>query len=96
LTTSTKVLCIHHDIPQYPGGKDDESTRYGRAVRAYPLPQDRGNVNLNTATFDARGILWFTGQNGIYGRLDSKRGSVDVFDAPKSSGPYGMATTPGG
>jgi virginiamycin B lyase len=67
-----------------------------KAVRAYPLPNDRGNANLNTATFDARGILWFTGQNGIYGRLDSKRGSVDVFDAPQGSGPYGMATTPGG
>src|SRR5712692_65976 len=41
-----------------------------RAVKLFPLPKERRNANLNTATFDRQGVLWFTGQNGIYGRLD--------------------------
>src|SRR3990170_5327261 len=36
-------------------------------VRTYPLPASSGYANLNTATFDRRGILWFTGQRGVYG-----------------------------
>ena len=32
---------------------------------AFRLPANAGYTNLNTATFDARGVLWFTGQNGI-------------------------------
>jgi streptogramin lyase len=39
-------------------------------VKAFPLPEDTGYANLNTATFDKNGTLWFTGQSGIYGRLD--------------------------
>jgi virginiamycin B lyase len=65
-------------------------------VQVFPLPNDRGNANLNTATFDKRGVLWFTGQSGIYGRLDPKAGKVEVFDAPRGPGPYGITTTPGG
>jgi len=65
-------------------------------VRRFPLPEGRGNANLNTATFDARGVLWFTGQNGVYGRLDPQAGRVEVFDAPRGPGPYGIATTPRG
>jgi virginiamycin B lyase len=34
-------------------------------VDTYPLPADSGYANLNTATFDANGVLWFTGQSGI-------------------------------
>ena len=41
-------------------------------------------------------MLWFTGQNGIYGRLDPKTGAIAVFDAPRGTGPYGIATTPDG
>jgi virginiamycin B lyase len=41
-------------------------------------------------------VLWFTGHNGVYGRLDPAGGQVDVFDAPKGRGPYGIATTPKG
>jgi len=67
-----------------------------REVRRFPLPAGRGNANLNTATFDARGILWFTGQAGIYGRLDPNSGEMKVFDAPRGRGPYGIATTPAG
>ena len=66
------------------------------AVRRFPLPGDRGNVNLNTATFDRKGVLWFTGQNGVYGRLDPKEGKVEVFDAPRGPGPYGITTAPDG
>src|SRR5689334_12533052 len=40
-----------------------------KAVKLFPLPKGFDNVNLNTATFDRQGILWFTGQGGVYGRL---------------------------
>jgi len=66
------------------------------SVQRYPLPSQAGWANLNTATFDRRGLLWFTGQNGVYGRLDPETGKVDVFDAPRGRGPYGMCTTPDG
>jgi virginiamycin B lyase len=65
-------------------------------VRRFPLPGDRAGANLNTATFDRRGRLWFTGQSGVYGRLDPRSGRMRVFDAPRGPGPYGIATTPGG
>jgi virginiamycin B lyase len=65
-------------------------------VTVYPLPADSGNANLNTATFDQRGVLWFTGQNGIYGRLDPDQGVVETFPAPRGRGPYGITVTPGG
>jgi len=67
-----------------------------REVKRWPLPEARGYVNLNTATFDKRGRVWFTGQNGIYGRLDPKTGEVRVWDAPRGRGAYGIATTPDG
>ena len=35
-------------------------------IRVFPLPENTGYANLNTATFDHNGILWFTGQSGIY------------------------------
>jgi virginiamycin B lyase len=64
-------------------------------VQTFPLPTD-DDANLNTAVFDADGTLWFTGQSGIYGRLDPDRGEVEVFDAPRGQGPYGIAVTPDG
>jgi virginiamycin B lyase len=67
-----------------------------RRVRRFPLPASSGYANLNTATFDRRGVLWFTGQSGIYGRLDPRVGKVRVFVAPRGAGPYGITTTPGG
>lgn len=66
------------------------------AVQIFPLPDDRRSANLNTAAFDGRGTLWFTGQNGIYGRLNPSSGEMQVFDAPKGRGPYGIAATPAG
>lgn len=65
-------------------------------ISLYPLPSGREGANLNTATFDRSGVIWFTGQGGIYGRLDPKVGRVEVFDAPKGPGPYGIAATPDG
>ena len=53
----------------------------------FPLPSGREAADLNTATFDQSGVLWFTGQSGVYGRLDPKVGRVRVFDAPGGSGP---------
>jgi virginiamycin B lyase len=67
-----------------------------REVTSWSLPQARGYVNLNTLTFDKRDRVWFTGQNGVYGRLDPKSGDMQVWDAPKGHGPYGIATTPDG
>src|SRR6266699_3683953 len=67
-----------------------------RAVKLFPLPKERRDANLNTASFDRQGVLWFTGQNGIYGRLDPKTGRMAVFDAPRGAGPYGITTTPDG
>lgn len=65
-------------------------------VRIYPLPAGSATANLNTAAFDGDGVLWFTGQNGVYGRLDPRVGDVEVFAAPRGRGPYGIASTPDG
>jgi virginiamycin B lyase len=68
----------------------------GQQVTVYPLPDDRPDANLNTASFDGTGILWFSGQNGIYGSLDPASGEMAVYDAPEGQGPYGVTTTPEG
>ena len=65
-------------------------------VRRFPLPRARGGANLNTATFDRAGRLWFTGQAGVYGRLEPRSGRVRIFDAPRGPGAYGISTTPAG
>jgi virginiamycin B lyase len=67
-----------------------------RAVKKWPLPKDTGYANLNTATFDRAGVVWFTGQAGIYGRLDPRSGEMKLFEAPKGPGPYGIHAVPGG
>lgn len=66
------------------------------AVDVFPLPPERPGANLNTATFDNEGVLWFTGQNGVYDRLDPSTRKMEVFDAPRDRGPYGIATSPSG
>lgn len=63
-------------------------------ITEYPLPPGRDDANLNTAAFDGAGQLWFTGQNGIVGVLDPATGDMEVFDAPRGRGPYGIAATP--
>ena len=67
-----------------------------KAVKLFPLPKEFPGANLNTATFDRKGILWFTGQNGVYGRVDPATGKVEAWKAPKGVGPYGITTTPSG
>ncbi|AYZ64405.1 lyase [Burkholderia multivorans] len=66
------------------------------AVTRFPLPKDRADANLNTAVFDKRGHLWFTGQSGVYGELDPASATMRVFDAPRGRGPYGICVTPDG
>jgi len=62
-------------------------------VRLFPLPENTSYANLNTATFDDKGILWFTGQSWIYGRSDPDSGKVDVYKAPRGVEPYDISTT---
>jgi virginiamycin B lyase len=65
-------------------------------ITRFPLPANTPRTNLNTATFDKQGQLWFTGQAGYYGRVILKTGKVEVFKAPRGRGPYGICTTPDG
>ena len=51
-----------------------------RQVKVWPLPADSGYANLNTATFDQKGRVWFTGQSGVYGRLDPATGDVQGLE----------------
>jgi virginiamycin B lyase len=66
------------------------------ALSAYPVP--RPNANLNTAAIDTHGVVWFTGQAGVVGRVDSARHQpgdpAEVIDAPRGQGPYGITVTP--
>ena len=65
-------------------------------VEVFPLPPSVPDANLNTAAFDADGALWFTGQAGWYGRLEPETGEMEVFPAPRATGPYGITATPAG
>ncbi len=65
-------------------------------VRSWPLPPEFPGSNLNTAAFDARGRIWFTGQAGIYGRLDPGSGEMRVWRDAEGRGPYGITATPAG
>src|SRR5215471_9380031 len=50
-----------------------------RQVKLFPLPKDFPSANLNTMAFDRNGIAWFTGQGGVYGRVDPRTGKVDAW-----------------
>jgi virginiamycin B lyase len=67
-----------------------------RAVKRFTLPATQSFANLNTAAFDRAGALWFTGQDGIYGRLDPVGAAMKLWKAPRGGGPYGITATPGG
>lgn len=67
-----------------------------RQIKRWPLPSSRNGANLNTAIFDKRGRIWFTGQSGIYGRLDPASGAMHLWDALRGVGPYGITATPNG
>ena len=64
-------------------------------ITEYPLPDNAADANLNTAIIDPAGVLWFTGQNGWYGKVDQD-GTVAVYEAPEGRGPYGITVTPDG
>src|SRR6202049_4600519 len=53
-----------------------------KSVKVFRLPQEFANANLNTPVFDKRGIVWFTGQSGVYGRVDPATGKVEAWHAP--------------
>lgn len=63
------------------------------SVSVFPLPKGTSYANLNTATFDHSGVLWFTGQSGIYGQLNPLTRKIEVYSAPRGVGPYGISTT---
>ena len=67
-----------------------------RAVKVYPLPAATPRANLNTCVFDAHGDLWFTGQNGVLGKLAVRTGQVTARQSPRGHGPYGICATPSG
>ncbi len=69
-----------------------------REIAAWPLSGP--NANLNTPTIDSDGVVWFTGQNGIVGRLDPAATlpgtTLEPVAAPRGQGPYGIDVTPEG
>jgi virginiamycin B lyase len=65
-------------------------------VKVWRLPPEFPDSNLNTAAFDGDGVLWFTGQAGVYGRLDPRTEQMRVWRDPEGRGPYGIAATPAG
>lgn len=65
------------------------------AIDVWKLPEETGYTNLNTGAFDADGVHWFTGQGGIYGKVDSD-GQMEVFKDPEGRGPYGIDGTSDG
>lgn len=66
-------------------------------VTLWHLPDTVSDANLNTAVFDDDGILWFTGQAGVYGSLDpSLPDEMVVYEAPGGRGPYGITAAPDG
>ena len=65
-------------------------------VDVWKLPADAGYANLNTGAFDGDGMHWFTGQNGVYGRLDPRSKAIRLWKDPDGRGPYGIAATPAG
>jgi virginiamycin B lyase len=67
-----------------------------KAVKLFPLPGAFPRANLNTLVFDNNGIVWFTGQSGVHGRVDPSSGKVDAWASPRGRGPYGITVTPAG
>src|SRR3981189_1217673 len=60
-------------------------------VQLWKLKGGPSYANLNTLVFDKQGTLWFTGQGGAIGRFEPKAEKMQVWDAPRGYGPYGIA-----
>jgi virginiamycin B lyase len=65
-------------------------------VQVWKLPDRFANANLNTGVFDQAGTFWFTGQNGVVGRFVPATERMEVWEAPRGRGPYGITRTPQG
>ena len=79
-------------------GGQNANVRYDpktKDLKIFPLPKDLPNANLNTGVFDRQGMYWFTGQNGVHGRVDPRTGKTDAWKSPRR-GPYGITATPSG
>ena len=57
-----------------------------RETKRWPSPPKNDGANLNTAAFDGRGRIWFTGQSGIFGRLDPKTEEMKVWGRAARNG----------
>jgi virginiamycin B lyase len=64
-----------------------------RGLQRYPLPRGRAQADLGEVAFDRKGMLWFTGRRGVFGRLDVRSGGMEVFDSPRGPGPQGIVAT---
>ena len=77
---------------EYSGGPVSRETT---SVTTYRMPEGI-NTGPHTPAFDAAGILWFTGAHGFIGRIDPAIGQVELSEAPRGAGPYGIDATPAG
>lgn len=64
-------------------------------IDEFKLPAERPRADLDAAVFRDE-MLWFTGQEGIIGRLNTKTGKIELKDAPRGRGTAGIAVTPSG
>lgn len=71
-----------------------DPTRLG--MKTFKLPAEAADAGLTAAAFAHDGLLWFTGQRGVYGRLDPATGQFRLWPAPDGQGPEGIAVTPAG
>lgn len=60
------------------------------------LPADAADAGLDSIVQDDDDEIWFTGENGYFGRLDPDSRQVQVWKAPGGKGPHGLAVTPDG
>ncbi|TCR64093.1 lyase [Bosea sp. BK604] len=65
------------------------------AVQPFKLPAERPHADLDAAVLRDE-MLWFTGQEGVIGRLNTKTGKVDLKEAPRGRGVAGIVLTPSG
>lgn len=64
-------------------------------IDAFNLPAERPHADLDAAVLRNE-MLWFTGQEGVVGRLNTKTGKIELKDAPRGRGVAGIALTPSG
>ena len=83
----------HRRRPERDRARRSEDAR-GEEVAA--ARRERATRTSTPRSSIEKGIHWFTGQSGIYGRLDPRTGDMKVFDAPQGRGPYGIHATPDG